>query len=183
VEEYRPPELTRSSGDALKWVVTRAHRRASSKDGSPDSVSSADLLVGILLAHPDRSEPHQLFEHLHLPLKRLYDTLRTTSGFALDDKPKGPEPLDPMPALDTEAEIVLEKVAARDGWVWLLTVGWLVGLHHILIQRWRCAQCGHELVSDDQKQQAQARRVWWQQVCRLIGLSRFKLGVSVRRTQ
>jgi hypothetical protein len=44
-------------------------------------------------------------------------------------------------------------------WVWLLTVGWLVGLHHILIQRWRCAQCGHELVSNEQKRQAQARRV------------------------
>jgi hypothetical protein len=68
-------------------------------------------------------------------------------------------------------------------WAWLLTVGWLVGLHHILIQRWRCAQCGHELVSGEQKRQAQARRVWWQQVCRLIGLSRFKLGLSVRRTQ
>ena len=67
-------------------------------------------------------------------------------------------------------------------WAWLLTVGWLVGLHHILIQRWRCAQCGHELVSDAQKRQAQARRVWWQQVCRLT-LSRFKLGLSVRRTR
>jgi hypothetical protein len=68
-------------------------------------------------------------------------------------------------------------------WVWLLTVGWLVGLHHILIQRWRCAQCGHELISDAQQRQAQARRAWWQQVCRLIGLSRFKLGLSVRRTR
>ena len=68
-------------------------------------------------------------------------------------------------------------------WVWLLTVGWLVGLHHILIQRWRCAECGHELVSDEQKRQAEARRAWWQQVCRLIGLSRFKLGLSVRRTR
>jgi hypothetical protein len=68
-------------------------------------------------------------------------------------------------------------------WVWLLTVGWLVGLHYILIQRWRCAECGHELVSDEQKRQAEARRAWWQQVCRLIGWSRFKLGLSVRRTR
>jgi len=68
-------------------------------------------------------------------------------------------------------------------WIWLLTVGWLVGMHHILIQRWRCAQCGHELVSDEQVQQAEARRAWWQQVRRLIGLSRFKLGLSVRRTR
>jgi hypothetical protein len=35
----------------------------------------------------------------------------------------------------------------------------LMGLHHILILRWRCAQCGHELVSDEQKRQAKARRV------------------------
>lgn len=43
-------------------------------------------------------------------------------------------------------------------WVWLLTIGWLVGLQRIAIQRYRCAQCGHELVSDEQRRQAQARR-------------------------
>ena len=68
-------------------------------------------------------------------------------------------------------------------WVWLLTIGWLVGLQWIVIQRYRCAQCRHELVSDEQRRQAEARRVWWQQVCRLIGLSRFKLGLSVRKTR
>jgi hypothetical protein len=41
--------------------------------------------------------------------------------------------------------------------VWLLTRGWLAGLHHILIQRWQCAQCGHELVSDEQKWRVEAR--------------------------
>lgn len=68
-------------------------------------------------------------------------------------------------------------------WVWLVTIGWLVGLHRILIQRWRCAECGHELTSVEQKQQTEARKVWWQQVRRLIGLSRFKLGLSVRKIQ
>lgn len=68
-------------------------------------------------------------------------------------------------------------------WVWLLTVGWLVGLHRVLIQRWRCASCGHELTSVEQQRQAEARRAWWQQVRRLIGLSRFKLGLSVRKTR
>ena len=68
-------------------------------------------------------------------------------------------------------------------WVWLLTVGWLVGLRRICIQRWRCVQCGHELTSAEQKRQAEGRRVWWQQVRRLIGLSRFKLGLSVRNIQ
>jgi hypothetical protein len=68
-------------------------------------------------------------------------------------------------------------------WVWLVTIGWLVGLHRILIQRWRCAECGNELISIEQKRQAEARRAWWQQVRRLIGLSRFKLGLSVRKVQ
>jgi hypothetical protein len=68
-------------------------------------------------------------------------------------------------------------------WVWLVTIGWLVGLHRILIQRWRCAECGHELTSVEQKRQAEARQAWWQQVGRLIGLSRFKLGLSVRKIQ
>jgi hypothetical protein len=109
MEDNRLQEFTGSSRDALKWAVTRVRKRASHKDGSPDPVSSADLLVGILLAHPNRSEPYQLFEHFQIPPERLYDALRATGGFAPDDKPKGPEPLDPMPKLDTRAEIVLNK--------------------------------------------------------------------------
>jgi len=68
-------------------------------------------------------------------------------------------------------------------WVWLLTLGWWMALPTALMQRWRCAGCGHELVSVDRQRQAEARRGWWQQVKRLIGLSRFKLGLSVRKTQ
>jgi hypothetical protein len=68
-------------------------------------------------------------------------------------------------------------------WVWLLTVGWLVGIQPVLIQRLRCAHCGCELVSSERQRQAEARQAWWQQVRRLIGLSRFKLGLSVRKTQ
>lgn len=68
-------------------------------------------------------------------------------------------------------------------WVWLLTVGWLVGLQQVTIQRWRCAACGCELISAERQRQAEARQSWWQQVRRLIGLSRFKLGLSVRRTR
>jgi transposase-like protein len=68
-------------------------------------------------------------------------------------------------------------------WVWLLTVGWLVGLQQVIIQRWRCAACGCELNSPERQRQAEARRAWWQQVRRLIGLGRFKLGLSVRKTQ
>jgi hypothetical protein len=124
--------------------------------------------------------------------------LKPALGDVLVNEPPGPKP---QPSFGEEdGEPVLEDRPTicdqcggthiwKNGsyavinWVWLLTAGWLVGLHPILIQRWRCAQCGHELVSDAQKQQAQARRAWWQQVCRLIGLSRFKLGLSVRRTR
>ncbi len=67
-------------------------------------------------------------------------------------------------------------------WLLMLTMGWL-GVHRVLIQRWRCKACGHELVSPEQAQQAEARRAWWSQVNRLVGLSRFKLGLSVRKTQ
>ena len=68
-------------------------------------------------------------------------------------------------------------------WVWLLSMGWLVGRTETLIQRWRCAVCGHELVSVEPQRQMEARRGWWQQVKRLIGLSRFKLGLAERKTQ
>lgn len=60
--------------------------------------------------------------------------------------------------------------------------GWL-GEQKVLIQRWRCKECGHEVVSPERQHQAEARRAWWQQVNRLIALSRFKLRLSVRATQ
>ena len=67
-------------------------------------------------------------------------------------------------------------------WVLLLTQGWL-GVQRVVVQRWRCKLCGHELGCSERVRQAEARRAWWQQVNRLIGLSRFKLGLSVRLTQ
>jgi transposase-like protein len=67
-------------------------------------------------------------------------------------------------------------------WLLMLTRGWL-GMQWVLIQRWRCKDCGHELVSPEQARQAEARQAWWSQVNRLVSLSRFKLGLSVRKTQ
>jgi len=67
-------------------------------------------------------------------------------------------------------------------WLLMLTVGWL-GVQQVLIQRWRCKACGHELGSPERARQAEARRAWWCQINRLVSLSRFKLGLSVRRTQ
>ena len=67
-------------------------------------------------------------------------------------------------------------------WLLMLTMGWL-GIQKVLVQRYRCKECGREEVSEQRAQQAKAREAWWRQVNRLIGLSRFKLGLSVRKTQ
>lgn len=68
-------------------------------------------------------------------------------------------------------------------WLLLLLVGWMIDMQHVTIQRFRCAACGRELVSAERQRQWEARQAWQQQVRRLIGLSRFKLGLSVRKTQ
>jgi transposase-like protein len=51
----------------------------------------------------------------------------------------------------------------------MLTMGWL-GVQKVLVQRWRCQGCGHELVSPERTRQAEARQAWWRQVKRLICL-------------
>ncbi len=67
-------------------------------------------------------------------------------------------------------------------WLLMLTVGWL-GKQWIGIQRHRCRECGHEVITPERERQIEGRRAWWRQVNRLIGLSRFKLGLSVRKTE
>ena len=67
-------------------------------------------------------------------------------------------------------------------WLWMLTMGWL-GVQRVCIQRHRCRDCGYEIRSSEQVRQAEARQAWWQQVNRLVILSRFKLRLSVRLTQ
>lgn len=67
-------------------------------------------------------------------------------------------------------------------WLGMLLAGWLCW-GRVRVQRWRCARCGHELPSLERQRQVQARQAWWQQVRRVIALSRFKLGLSVRKTQ
>ncbi len=67
-------------------------------------------------------------------------------------------------------------------WVLLLLMSWL-GVQKVGIQRWRCQACGHEVSGPERARQAAARRAWWCQVARLVGLSRFKLSLSVRKTQ
>jgi hypothetical protein len=67
-------------------------------------------------------------------------------------------------------------------WVRMLLLGWL-GVQRVRIQRRRCRDCGYEIISPERARQAEARRAWWAQVNRLVGLSRFKLGLSVRKIQ
>jgi hypothetical protein len=67
-------------------------------------------------------------------------------------------------------------------WLLMLTMGWL-GVQWVRIQRRRCKVCGHEIISPERARQTEARRAWWHQVNRLVGLSRFKLGLSVRKIQ
>ena len=67
-------------------------------------------------------------------------------------------------------------------WVLLLLMGWL-GVQRVSVQRWRCKACGHEVGGPERTRQAAARRAWGCQVARLVGVSRFKLGLSVRKTQ
>jgi len=64
----------------------------------------------------------------------------------------------------------------------MLTMGWQ-GVQKVLLQRWRCKRCGRELISTERARQTEAGQAWWQQVNRLIALSRFKLRLSVRLTQ
>ena len=59
-------ELSRSSRMALRWAAVMAHIRADRAGRSVDEaeVDELDLLVGIMLTHPDRSEPRQLLAHV-----------------------------------------------------------------------------------------------------------------------
>jgi hypothetical protein len=125
------------------------------------------------------------------------EKVKPALGEVLKNDPPGPEPKPDLEEKDVEAIVERPEACDRCGsmhlwkngtyevinWIWLLTIGWLVGLQKVIIQRWRCAQCGHELATVERQRQAEARRAWWQQVKRLIGLSRFKLCLSVRKTQ
>ncbi len=107
--------------------------------------------------------------------------------------PKPPDPASPVasPIRPTETASVCPQCGGtvrKNGtywvlnWLLMLTMGWL-GIQKVLIQRRRCKACGYEVVAPERLRQVAARQAWWQQVARLVGLSRFKLGLSVRKTQ
>lgn len=112
----------------------------------------------------------------------------------LENGTPGPKPQEPTGGESEESEKEPKKCPVCGGkvtkngtywvlnWLMMLMMGWL-GRQKVCIQRWRCRECGHEIASQERIRQAEARQAWWQQVNRLVGLSRFKLGLSVRRTR
>ena len=66
-------------------------------------------------------------------------------------------------------------------WVAFLTGRWFCP-QRVAIQRYRCADCGCEIGSPQRERLAHARRHAWQLFRQLAALSRFKLGLSNRRT-
>jgi hypothetical protein len=129
---------------------------------------------------------------LRYDLKKIKDAL----SWVLVNKTPGPKPKNKHDE-STVKEIVCEEPtlcprcggkATKNGtywvlnWLLMLTMGWL-GIQRILIQRRRCKDCGHEVVSPERACQAEARNAWWSHVNRLICLCRFKLRLSVRMIQ
>lgn len=66
-------------------------------------------------------------------------------------------------------------------WIAFLTERWFRP-QRVAIQRHRCADCGCEIVAPDRQRLAHARRQAWQLFQQLAAFSRFKLGLSNRRT-
>ena len=67
-------------------------------------------------------------------------------------------------------------------WVAFLCFGWFTG-GKVPIQRHRCADCGYEIPSPERLKQAEARRKGWIKLRQLVAFSKFKLGLSHRKTQ
>ncbi len=67
-------------------------------------------------------------------------------------------------------------------WLAFLCFGWFTA-DKVVIQRYRCADCDYEIPSPEKLKLAQARRKGWVKLQRLISFSKFKLGLSHRRTQ
>jgi len=62
-------QLSTSSRRALLWAGALARYRAEQQGGDPSSPAAADtfdLLIGMLLEHPDDAEPKVLLDHFHL---------------------------------------------------------------------------------------------------------------------
>lgn len=123
------------------------------------------------------------------------DKLAQALPAVLGNHPPGPKPSRSAEALEKSDHQEKPPLCRRCGgqakkngtywvlnWVLMLTMGWQ-GVQQVLLQRWRCQRCGGELMSAERVRQAEARQAWWQQVNRLIALSRFKLRLSVRLTQ
>jgi hypothetical protein len=66
-------------------------------------------------------------------------------------------------------------------WLAFLNVHWF-SQKLVAIQRFCCGSCGCEIATPQRQRLAQARREGWQFFKRLVAFSKFKLGLSDRRT-
>ena len=82
-------------------------------------------------------------------------------------KPVAPASVAPTPAKENRECSECGGKVSKNGtywilnWLLMLTMGWL-GIQKVLVQRYRCKECGHEEVSEQRAQQAKACEAWWQ---------------------
>jgi KAP family P-loop domain len=105
-------ELSQSSKQALRWAGAMACLRADRAGRSVDraAVDEYDLLVGIMLAHPDTSEPRQLLAHVGASAADVLPSNYPVPGEDLEAF-AGRVPADGPPELTTTAANALEEAA------------------------------------------------------------------------
>ena len=158
-------------------------------DEKVQSVKIALEQINVEAAAREAGVPPRTLDHDLKKVKRALPEIlvNQTPG----PKPQGRVVASTAKRSEAEAPMVCPKCGGKVtkngtywvlNWVLMLTMGWL-GVQKVLIQRRRCKKCGCEIRSPEQARQAEARQAWWQQVNRLIVLSRFKLRLSVRLIQ
>lgn len=133
----------------------------------------------------------------------FHDKVLPTLPVILVNEPPGPKPCPPQAQLaappapacpaTTGDERPMECSACHQGPVWKNGVYWVlnwlavVTFHwfspvRVPVQRFRCARCGCEIVPPARARLTAARQRAWQLLKQLVAFSKFKLGVSDRRT-
>lgn len=158
-------EKVKSVGIALEQIKVEAAAR---KAGVPPSTLSYDL--------------SKVKESLPEVLSNCTPGPKPQKKLAGEAEETSPSKERPEACPECEGTVTKNGTYWVMNWLLMLAMGWL-GVQRVLIQRWRCKGCGHELVSPEQARQAEARQAWWCQINRLVSLSRFKLGLSVRKIQ
>ena len=96
-------------------------------------------------------------------------------------------PLPPADGRPSACPHCHQGVIWKNGVYWVLNWLAVVMFHwfspaRVLVQRYRCAACGREIISSARARLTQARQQAWQRLKQLVAFSKFKLGLSDRRT-